>query len=651
MNFTLPKRFALLKAFSFTYLSLSFLIRIILFVMAIKEIDFSLVNTIEVFALGLFFDIGSLSYILAISLVYLLLVPSKFHGSRFDRIATNFAYILVLLVLIFSFLAEITFWDEYQRRFNFIAIDYLLYTWEVVQNIHESYPLPYLITVLIAITSLIIIYTKRRNYFTDYYQSDTQFKHKLIPVLIGFSVVAIFHVYIKNTQAERFANVNENELAKSGLYSFFAAYQSNELNYDEFYQTIPKDKLHLKLPLLITADGDSLLGDEGTIRRLIRNSGSELRPNIIFVGMESMSASYLAHYGNDENLTPALDSIMSKSIAFTNLFATGTRTIRGLEAFSLSVPPTPGRSIVKRTNNSNLFTIAEVFKQKGYSSTFFCGGDALFDNMANYFGNNGFDVVDRKKEFRTQPTIVGKRIQIKDEQITFENAWGACDGDIYNVVLAKADQDAQSQKPFFYLFMTNSNHAPFTYPDGVVDIPSGKSREGAIRYADVTFGQFIEKAKTKPWFKNTIFVVASDHCAASAGKSEINVSRHLIPAFIYNLPSQAPQQITKLASQIDIMPTVFGYLNWSYETNLYGLDISKMRPADERALIANHRKVCLLKKDTLLILETQKKQESFIWNRDSNELSPIKTDSTMLVQAITYYQSAFELFKNNGLKK
>ena len=110
--------------------------------MAIKEIDFSLVNTIEVFALGLFFDIGSLSYILAISLVYLLLVPSKFHGSRFDRIATNFAYILVLLVLIFSFLAEITFWDEYQRRFNFIAIDYLLYTWEVVQNIHESYPLP-----------------------------------------------------------------------------------------------------------------------------------------------------------------------------------------------------------------------------------------------------------------------------------------------------------------------------------------------------------------------------------------------------------------------------------------------------------------------------------------------------------------------------
>src|SRR5690606_26306771 len=110
------------------------------------------------------------------------------------------------------------------------------------------------------------------------------------------------------------------------------------------------------------------------------------RPNVIFICVESLSAKFLGSFGNTENITPTLDSLANHCLFFTNLFATGTRTVRGMEAITLSIPPTPGRSIVKRENNQQLFTIGEVFRQKGYNRNFFYGGDGYFDNMNSFFG-------------------------------------------------------------------------------------------------------------------------------------------------------------------------------------------------------------------------------------------------------------------------
>jgi phosphoglycerol transferase MdoB-like AlkP superfamily enzyme len=197
--------------------------------------------------------------------------------------------------------------------------------------------------------------------------------------------------------------------------------------------------------------------------------------------------------------------------------------------------------------------------------------------------------------------------------------------------------------------MTSSNHNPYTFPKGVIDSDE-KTRENAVKYSDKTFQQFFEKAKNKPWFKNTVFVIMSDHCAYSAGRTEIDVRNHHIPAYIFNLENQSPQEINKLSSQIDVFPTLFGYLNWSYNTRFFGKDISKMTPKDERAFIGNHRKVGLLKPNKLLILETQKKHASYHWNQKENKLSLIRTDTVFLNETISYYQSAYDLYKNGGLK-
>jgi len=645
-----PKRFSLVKTFTATFLFFAFIIRITLYFWSFNEVDFSFLNFIKIFGLGFLFDLGCLSYILTFYAFYLLLLPKQFYGNTFDKILTNISYALALFFMIFSFLAELTFWEEYQKRFNFIAVDYLLYTYEVVQNIHQSYPLPLIVIILISITFFAIKVGKNNNVFNATFNNSDSFSVKLIPTLFWLFILVIFHLNIKNNQAEISPNQYENEITKSGPYSFFAAYKNNELDYNVFYETIPFPIAFKTIREKVSSKKVSLNKNTKSIKRTILTTGEEQKPNVIFIGLESVSAKFMKRFGNEKNLIPAIDSLAKEAVFFTNLQATGTRTIRGIEAIALSIPPTPGRSIVKRENNNNLFTIGEVFKQKGYSRTFFYGGDGHFDNMNMFFGNNGFNIVDRKKEHRLNEDFATQRTQITDDEVTFENAWGICDGDLYDKVLREADKQHTLGQPFFNFIMTSSNHKPYTYPNGIIDIPSGTNRDGALKYTNFTFEKFFKEAKSKPWFKNTVFVVVSDHCAYSAGRSEINIESYHIPAFIYNLKNTSPKEVDKLSSQIDLFPTLFGYLNWSYESNLFGKDISKMQPKDERAFIANHRKLGLLKRNKLLILDSHKNHSFYQWNSKNNELINFKTDSIFLKETISYYQTAFDLFKNEGLK-
>ena len=348
-----PKRFSLVKTFTVTYLLFAFIIRLTLYFWSFNEIDFSFLNFFKIFGLGFLFDLGCLSYILTFYVIYLLLLPKQFYGSTLDKILINIPYALALFFMIFSFLAELTFWEEYQKRFNFIAVDYLLYTYEVVQNIHQSYPLPLIVIILISITFFAIKIAKNKNAFNATFNNTNSFTLKIIPALFWVLILLIFHLNVKNTQAEIFSNQYENEITKSGIYSFFAAYHKNELNYTTFYKTYPTDTVFSKIRNLVTTKKDSLIVPTNSIRRIIFNEGKEQTPNVIFIGLESVSAKFMSRFGNKQNLIPAIDSLAKESIFFTNLQATGTRTIRGIEAIALSIPPTPGRSIIKRENNNN----------------------------------------------------------------------------------------------------------------------------------------------------------------------------------------------------------------------------------------------------------------------------------------------------------
>jgi phosphoglycerol transferase MdoB-like AlkP superfamily enzyme len=650
-----PNRYKLLAAFISIFLVFSFILRFCFLIWSITQTNNSFFVLISTFIVGFLFDVGTVSFFAIPYIIYLILVPKKLYGSLFDKIITYFGYGLGITIFLFSFFAEITFWFEFERRFNFIAVDYLIYTFEVVKNINESYPIPLLLSAILMVLFIIIYITKRKNIFKITFNNSTRFKDKLLPSAAVISIALIFALFVKNNNAEQFNNRYNNEIAKTGIYSFFAAFRSNELSYTEFYKTIDDSiAFHIVKQKINTPNSLFVEPDKKGIYRTLTHSDSinnpELKPNVIFICIESLSAEYLNSLGGHLNITPTLDSLSNKSLFFTNLYATGTRTVRGMEAITLSIPPTPGRSIVKRDKNQGLFTIGEIFKQKGYTSSFFYGGDGYFDNMNNYFGGNGFNIVDRGRGFLLDSNVHTKRTNINDDEVTFENAWGVCDEDIYSKVLKEADNAFLKEEPFFNFIMTTSNHRPFTYPEGKIDIPSGTGRDGGIKYTDYAINNFLKQAKTKPWYNNTVFVIMADHCASSAGRWNLNIDKYRIPAMIFNLENQPPQKIEKLSSQIDMFPTLFALLNWDYTSNLFGLDIMKMTKKDERAFIGNYRNLGLLKDRQLMVLSDQKVVNYFEWETDNDNLIPKDVNSKMLEETIAFYQVADYLYRNNGLK-
>lgn len=643
-------RYLVLFNYLFIYCLLGFFIRSILYILSIHSIDFSLLDLAKIYGFGFMYDFGTALFFSSFYGFYLLIFPSRFTGSKFDKFFTYLVLFFTFFVTVFSFLAEFPFWDEFNTRFNFIAVDYLIYTYEVFENINQSFPLPFLIVSLLLLTLLFFFYFTKNGQFTKVFSTSLSFKNRLkyqtILVLIG-----LFYIFfITNKQAETSSNLYVNELSKNGVYSFFAAFRSNELDFETFYINIPHNEAFSLIRKEIKQSNQNYLSNKYTdLNRRVSNTGIELHPNIILVCIESFSADFMTAFGNKEKLTPNLDKLADESLFFTNLYATGTRTIRGMEALTLSVPPTPGNSIVRRPNNSNLYSIATVLKQKKYTLNFIYGGDGYFDNMNTFFGGQGFNIVDRNRGNPLNESIKTQRINIEDTEVTFENAWGICDEDSYKKTLKIADANYKSGNPFFSFIMTTSNHKPYSFPSKAIDMPQG-TRESVIKYTDYAIGKFIKAAKSKPWFKNTIFVFVADHCANSAGKWEVNVDKHHIPALIYNTQA-VPQKIDKLVSQIDIMPTVFGLLNWNYTTSLYGKDIRLMEVKEERALLGNYRTIGLLQ-DTIFTEINDKKQCSqYAWNRKTKVMKVLKNQNQALKhKTIAQYQTASYRFKNGIMK-
>lgn len=644
-------RYAILYAFALFFMMASLLLRIALVYISLGDTELTLQSALNIFAKGFVFDFGVVLYFTLLYAIYLLLLPQRFNKSPFNKVISYFVIFLMILIVVFSFFAEVIFWGEFESRFNFIAVDYLVYTHEVINNINESYPLPYLISGVIIITGVILLLLIRNENFSNSFRSNTRFKLRMIHSLIMALLIAFYLFYVDNSWAEKGENRYQNEISKAGIYSIFSAFKNNELNYDQFYSKLSNEQAFTITRKLLMEDGSTYTGTLQSIRKNVRPSGGQQKlPNVIMVVLESFSADFMGKFGNERKITPVLDSLADRSLLFTNMYATGTRTVRGMEALSLAVPPTPGNSIVRRTKNKQLSTIGSIFRSKGYQTTFFYGGDGYFDNMNQYFGSNGFDIVDRGRKLAIGDDYQTKRRMIPDNEVNFENAWGICDQDLFNEVLKDADAKFSDRRPFYNFVMTTSNHRPFTYPNGKIDIPSGSGRDGAVKYTDFAIGEFLKQAKSKPWFSNTVFIFIADHCAGSAGKNEIDVAKYHIPAMVYNIPNSPAARVDKICSQIDLYPTLFSLLNWSYTNNNYGKNVLDTTYIP-RTLIATYQKLGYMKNDSLVILSPRRKIESAFYKRSVNEQKKEKVSQQLINEAIAYYQTAYYLYSKGGLKE
>jgi phosphoglycerol transferase MdoB-like AlkP superfamily enzyme len=579
---------------------------------------------LRIFGYGLAFDAMTACYVTMPLVVWLALVPNRVARSLAHRglaVAVFVALTFGLLVLAAS---EWLFWDEFGSRFNFIAVDYLLYTHEVLGNIWQSYPVGKVLLALLGASIVLAIPISRRLWRAA--AAPLSWRAAAVVAAVMAALCAGGLRWVEGGAKDFSEHDAANDLAGNGLYEFFAANYRNELNYDRHYATLPPNEAMTLVRAALNAQGEG-------VERHVVSSRRERKLNVVLVSIESLGAEFLGAYGHRGDLTPNLDRLAGESLWFSQVYATGNRTVRGLEALSLALPPTPGQSIVRRPNNDTLFSLGSVFEDKGYAVLFAYGGYGYFDNMNAFFDANDYRSVDRR-------AIPAHRIQ-------HETVWGVADEHLFDQVIDEIDreQKVQPARPFFVHVMTTSNHRPFTYPPGRIDIPSGSGREGAVKYTDYAVGRFIQQARSKPWFGDTVFVITADHGANARGTSRIPVDKYLIPLFVYAPQHVAARRVDRLMSQIDIAPTALGILDFDYYSKFFGRDMLSSPPEGDRAFVANYQTLGYLRGDRMVLLHPKRRTEVFRVDADKSIVEPL-ADAQALREAIAFYSTASYVFRS-----
>jgi phosphoglycerol transferase MdoB-like AlkP superfamily enzyme len=580
-------------------------------------------------------------------------------------------------VFLFTFwkISEILFWEEFGVRFNFIAVDYLVYTTEVVKNIRESYNLPLIVAIVATVAIGAYLLGRRLGWTAAWHAgavADVSSRGRAFAVLLAPLAVLLGVAYatgrhdlkvaspVHSSFGERltaglrhmgdlqpsWTNSYDTEIAKNGEYAFLAAFWANQLEWGRFYPSRPAAVPELAARL--RAQGAPLVAGAATdVLRTVPGVPGARKVNVIQITVESLSAKYLGCYGvNDEEdrvdygklgLTPNLDRIAQESVWFTRCYASGTRTVRGMEALTLAIPPIPGQSVLRRKGCENLSTLGAAFVAQGYDTAFIYGGDGFFDNMSYFFGANGYRIVDQPAALKA------------GRAVTFGNAWGACDEDAFAWSMAEADAAYAAGKPFHHFVMTTSNHRPYTWPAGKIR-PELRDRQGGVAYTDHAIGAFLRAAAAKPWFKDTVFVIVADHCASVAGKRELEIKKYEIPLFIWAPGLLPARKVDVMMSQVDYAPTLLGLLKLPYAGRFIGADA--LAPGYQpRAFISNYQKVAVLRPDgRLTVLKPVRQVAQFRADLATGALSPWSSpDADAAAEAIQYYQGTDELFNRGGL--
>jgi phosphoglycerol transferase MdoB-like AlkP superfamily enzyme len=629
-------RFGGVTIFVVVFLLFSLLSRAALTVKAADILNWN-PTLLVAYVIGFAFDLLAASLAAIPLAVVLAVLPQSVFSSRLFRRLTPIVAWIGLFVAAFVAAAEWVFWHELGVRFNFVAVDYLVYTNEVVGNIWESYPMVAILGGLAVLATIGYWLLRSTGWFELWLESETPKNPRLkvlaVMVLIPLALVAV----VSQSQIPELGNNNNRELAKNGVFSFFAAFRAMELDYGAFYRTMEDEKALRRARRIIGADaGDFRSKDPWDFVHRVDNPGPERPFNVIQLTIESLSTFYLGAFKDPRGLTPNIDAVAEDGLLFARCFATGTRTTRGMEALTLSIPPTPGRSIIHRAGNAGLFSLGTVFRDRGYDTAFFYGGFSYFDNMKSFYSSNGYRVVDRGT--------------VGEDNVSFATAWGACDEDLYRWTIREADRVHATDTPFHFFVMTTSNHRPYTYPEGRIDIPSGSGREGAVKYSDFAIGEFFREARTRPWFDNTLFVIVADHTASSAGKAELEVTRYRVPLIIYAPALVEPGTVLTQCSQIDVPPTILAMLGMSYDSVFFGQNILTMESAKGRAYVGNYQKLGQLRQRKVAVLRPDGSHSFYGCDLWAEDLHQIDEPAPVLLEDTTAaYQAAYLLFSRGLL--
>lgn len=295
------------------------------------------------------------------------------------------------------------------------------------------------------------------------------------------------------------------------------------------------------------------------IRKHIDGKDTEFKGrNVVLIFMESMSADLMGHFGNKDNITPFLDSLMIKSMAFHNFFSAGIHTNHGMFATLYSFPAIMKKNMMKNTVIPNISGLPTVLKDNGYATMFFMTHESQYDNMNAFFRTNGFDEIYSQEDYPADKVV---------------NGFGVQDDFLFDYAIPVLNKHAsEGDKPFFACLLSISNHPPYMVPE-YFHPKNNDVEKQIVEYADWSIKKFFSQACRQPWFDNTIFILVGDH-GKLVGKADCEMpqSYNHVPFMIYG-KSIEPKELFNFGGQVDIAPTVLGLLGMEYDQIGLGVDL------------------------------------------------------------------------------
>jgi phosphoglycerol transferase MdoB-like AlkP superfamily enzyme len=522
---------------------------------------------IPVFVQGLRFDVIIVGFLALLPALALGLFATSKPMARIGRWLLGYYFTATFAAVVFLELATPSFINEYDSRPNELFVEYLIYPKEVASTLLAAYGYQIFGATLAVIAAVVVLRRAlRRSLRPPQRPMHVVAALVLTPLLFVLCVTAMRSSFDHRAANPSMAALSRdpmvNDLALNSLYSLL--YAVSELDSEpqggfRYGSMSDAEALQRVRTGMQIAPQDFVAGAIPTLHRQTATTTPTRPKNLVILLEESLGAEFVGSLGGLP-LTPNLDSLAHQGWWFENLYATGTRSVRGLEALTTGFTPTPAQSVVKLGKSQrNFFSIARVLRAADYDTSFIYGGEAQFDNMRRFFMNNGFDFVVDENDY---------------DQPVFHGSWGVSDEDLFT--RAHQEFSKPRERPFFSLVFTTSNHSPWEYPQGRIE-PYDKdphTRNNAVKYADHALGDFLAKARASSYWDDTVFLVVADHNSRVLGAELVPVWRFHIPALILG-GGVSPGVYSPVASQIDLPPTLLSLIGVSSTHPMIGHDLTR----------------------------------------------------------------------------
>ncbi len=574
----LTKEARLYLIYFLTHFVYLFILRVIfLFTFSDKVVDKDFAELAEAFYIGIKFDLR-LCAILSLLFAFIFLIPgfNIFRSNKGKVIVALLSTILAIITIYFYFF-DFGFFSYLGTRMNAASLKFLENPLISAQMIWESYPI--LWAILFSIVFGFLHYRWVTNLLED--EVVHRYHYLLKRKLISFSICFVFFTgsvygklgYYPLRWSEAYFSTNSfiSNFSLNPVLNFFDTLRYSEKTYDK--QLVEKYYPYVSDYLGIDSNQVGSLN----YKRLIKPKDKIINPpNVVIIVLESLAANKTSLFQNELDSTPYLKKLSESSVFFNRFYTPTEATARGLFAIMTGIPDVSATKTSSRNPMVvNQHTIVNEFKD--YQKYYFLGGSANWGNIRGIFSYN----VDN--------------IHIFEEgsyQSPRNDVWGISDLDLFieaNTILAK-----EAKRPFFALIQTAGFHRPYTIPENSRNFTpliisdeklkrhsfSSLEELNSLRFQDYSFGHFMGLAKNESYYKNTIFIVMGDHglpapesVAMPKGEVEFGLTIHHTPLLIHYPVKLKPTVIDKVASQLDVVPTVASLVGIEYTNTTLGRDL------------------------------------------------------------------------------